>query len=414
MRGVKEDQIPMKRFISRINIKVKKKAWMDNLSESMSYEIIAQHSRRLILALQLNKIIKRFIIFCGKGSCYVRARITIREVALRSGVSIGTVSNVLNNVPSVGKSIRRRVLRVIRDLNYEPNRVAKSLVSGHTQTLAFIIPDICNPFFPEMVQGASDKASAHDYNLFLGNIGKYPKRETEYIRDFVSQGVDGLIIATSDYSKYGPEEQKQIRDLRIPIVMVDRNIPGLELDLVCFDNVRCAQIAVTHLVNSGYRKIGMILGPIQTMTARERLEGGSMILQERGLCRQELIKCGEFTLESGFQIMCSFLKNRNEVDAVFCANDMIAIGAIKAIEQKGYRVPEDVAVIGFDDLYLSSLIKPPLTAIHQPVYDLGATAVQMVIERIQGKAPQGSRKVILSGELVIRKSTLIPQANPNQ
>jgi LacI family transcriptional regulator len=334
--------------------------------------------------------------------------VTIKDVARLSRVSIGTVSHVSNEVPTVDRVIRKRVLKAIRELNYKPNRVAKSLVTGQSQTLAFIIPDICNPFFPEMVQAATDKAGEFGYSLFLGNIGRHPKREIEFIRNFISQGVDGLIIATSDYSDYSAEELDQVKAIDLPIVMVDRDIPSLDQDLVILDNVRSAQIVMTHLVNLGFRQIGMIMGPLKTLTARERLEGGRRILQEKGLYREDLIYCGDFTFENGFQTMSKWLAEGKKIEAVFCADDMIAIGAMKAIDQMGYRIPEDIAVTGFDDLYLSSLLKPPLTAIHQPIYDLGSIAVQMVIERIQGKAPQLPRKVVICGELVIRGSTVKP------
>jgi len=329
---------------------------------------------------------------------------TIKDVARRCEVSIGTVSNVLNNVPTVNKTIQRRVLKAIRELHYKPNRIAKSLVSGYSQTLAFIIPDISNPFFPELIRGATDKATVSGYSLFLGNIVKN-SREIEYIRQFISQGVDGLLIATSEYSDYTREEVDQINALDIPIVMVDRDLKGLERDLVILDNIPCAQTLMNHLIELGCKQIGMIVGPPHTLTARERLEGGRRALEEHGLFNNELVKVGGFDLESGFQIMQTFLTNRIQVDAVFCANDVIAIGAIKAIEQAGYRVPEDIAVAGFDDLFLSSLIKPTLTTIRQPTYEMGAIAVSLITERIQGKVTGFPRKVVLPGELIVRDST---------
>ncbi len=330
---------------------------------------------------------------------------TIKDVAQKAGVSIGTVSNVLNHVPTVNEAIRQRVVRAAKDLHYRPNQAAKSLVSGRTQTLAFIIPDICNPFFPEMIRGATGRADALGYSLFLGNADNDPAKETEYIRGFASQGVDGLIIATSDLSPKKSPELDQISGLDLPVVMVDRELEGLDRDLVIVDNVRCAYLAMRHLVEKGRERIGMIHGPLQTMTARQRLEGGRKALEEKHAFREELVRSGPFTFESGWSIMHSFLREEMKLDAVFCGNDMIALGAMKAIEENGLRVAEDIAVTGFDDLYISSLVKPGLTTIRQPTYELGATAVSMVVERIQGKAPGLSRKVILPGELVIREST---------
>lgn len=328
---------------------------------------------------------------------------TIKDVAKRAGVSVGTVSNVLNEVPTVNKPIRQRVLRSIKELNYKPNWIAKSLISGRTKTLAFIVPDICNPFFPEMVRGASDKASEYDYGLFLGNIDNNPQKETEYIQHFLSHAVDGFIIATSDCSS---DQVDQIKRLDVPVVIVDRELEGLKRDLVIVDNVRSAQTAVNHLIGLGHKRIGIILGQVQTMTAKLRLEGGKLALQAAGLFNEKLIRSGTYTYESGFGMMQSLLSGGKNLDAVFCANDMIAIGAINALEKEGYKVPEDVAVVGFDDISISRLIKPPLTTIRQPTYELGAIAVNMTIERIKGTASGVPRKVMLPGELAIRESTV--------
>jgi LacI family transcriptional regulator len=329
---------------------------------------------------------------------------TIKDVAKRAGVSIGTVSNVLNNVSAVNKTTRQRVLKAINELGYKPNRVAKSLVSGYTQTLAFIIPDICNPFFPELVRGASEQANAFKYSLFLGNIVE-GSREIDYIHHFVSQGVDGLLIATSEYSDYTAEEVDEINSLGIPIVMVDRDLKGIERDLVALDNIRCAEMLMEHLVSLGLQRIGIVVGPLHTLTARERLEGGKRVLQKENLFHDELVKTGGFNLQGGYQMMKAFLKEGGNLDGVFCANDVMAIGAIKAIEEAGYSVPRDISVAGFDDLPFSSLIKPPLTTICQPTYEMGKIAVTLAMERIQGKITGMARKIILPGELVIREST---------
>ena len=327
---------------------------------------------------------------------------TIRDIAKSSGVSVGTVSNVINNVPTVKEEVKRRVLKTINELNYSPSHAAKSLASGYTQTLAFIVPDICNPFFPEMVRGAVDTAKDFGYDIFLANIDNDPKKEIQYIANFIARGVDGLIIATSDCSS---EQVQQIRKMNIYVVIVDREIEDLERDLVMVDNVRCAYIAVRHLINLGHERIGIILGPMQTMTARQRLKGAKMALMENGLFDETLVKSGGYSFENGFQIIQGYLLGGKSIEAVFCANDMIAIGAIKAIEEAGCRVPDDISVIGIDDIMISRLINPPLTTVRQPIFDLGAIATKMVIERIQGTVTGVPRKVILPGELIVRQST---------
>lgn len=330
-------------------------------------------------------------------------KITAKDVAKRAGVSVGTVSNVLNDIPTVKKEIRQSVLKAIKELDYRPNRIAKSLASGRSQMIAFIIPDISNPFFPEMIRGATDKASELDYGVLLANTDNDYRKEIRYLQNFSSQGVDGLIISTSDCSSVQVDE---IEAIDIPVVIVDRQLEGLNRDLIIVDNFQCAKAAVNHLINLGCQRIGMILGPAQTITAKERFEGGKKALQEKGLFNEELIRSGSYSFEGGFENMMKLLKECKQVDGLFCANDMIAIGAIKAIEKMGHQVPKDIAVVGFDDIQIASLLKPSLTTIRQPTYDVGAIAVRLVIERIQGIAPEIRQKIVLPGELVIRESTM--------
>lgn len=330
---------------------------------------------------------------------------TIKDVALRAHVSIGTVSNVLNNVATVSDPIRQRVRRAIAALNYKPNRLAKGLVSGRSHSLAFIIPDITNPFFPEMVRGASERAASEGYSIFLGNVGPHSNQELEYIHHFMAQGVDGLILAASEYSTYVAAEMIELNNLRIPLVMVDRSLEGLQRDLVIVDNVACAGMAVNHLMETGRRRIALLMGPAVTMTARERLAGGRQALERRKLFRPELVRNGPYSLEGGRRMMRELLDSGQAFDGVFAGNDMIAMGALKQLEQAGRTVPDQVALVGFDDLYLSSLIRPALTSVRQPTAELGAHAVRLIIERLTGTEGAMPRKIILPGELMIRETT---------
>jgi LacI family transcriptional regulator len=336
---------------------------------------------------------------------------TIHDIAKRSGVSVGTVSNVINNRLSVKDQTRRRVRRAISALNYNPNRVAKSLASGRTQTLAFIVPDICNPFFPEMVRGAIDTANLHGYELFLANIDNDPRKEIQYIENFIARGVDGLIIVTSDCSS---EQVDQITRLNTQVVIVDREIKDLHRDLVIVDNHACGYQAAQHLLAGGSEPIGMIMGPLQTSTAQQRLKGARAALAARKRFDPDLVVSGTYTFESGFKLMQALLQDPKRVGGVLCANDMIAIGAIKAIQNAGRKVPQDVSVIGIDDIMLSRLVDPPLTTVRQPTFELGAVATRMILERIEGRTTGVPRKVILPGELVVRHSTRQPLGPPGE
>lgn len=327
---------------------------------------------------------------------------TIRDIAQRSGVSVGTVSNVINNVPTVKETIRRKVQQAIDELNYSPNPAARSLASGTSQTLAFILPDICNPFFPEMVRGAMETANSHHYEIFLANVDNDPRKEIRFIENFIRRGVDGLIIATSDCSS---KQVDRIRETVAHVVIVDREIDGLDRDLVVVDNARCAYMAVNHLIDQGCRNIGLILGPMETMTAQKRFEGARAALSKQGLFKEALVKSGAYAFESGFRIMQELLQGPQPVDAVMCANDLLAIGSMKAAQEEGVQVPDDISIVGIDDIMISRLVSPALTTVRQPTFDLGAIAARMVIERIQGSTKGGPRKIILSGELIVRGST---------
>ncbi len=317
---------------------------------------------------------------------------------------------MINGISSVKKGVRQKVLSAIEELNYQPNRAARSLAGGRTNTLAFILPDICNPFFPEMVRGAMELANQASIDIFLANIDNDPQKEIKYIDSFVKRGVDGLIIATSDVSS---KQGKHIGALNIPVVIVDRELQGLNRDLVIVDNYDCAFQAATHLIELGHQRVGIILGPEQTMTTRKRLQGVRDVLQERELFDASLVHHGSFSIDSGYGTMQAILNKGDPPSAVFCANDLLAIGAIKALQESGLNVPQDISVIGIDDIMLSSLVNPALTTIRQPTLDLGAMAAKLLIERIQGNYTGVHRKVILPGELIIRNSTRPYPAAPD-
>ena len=294
------------------------------------------------------------------------------------------------------------------ELNYQPNHAARSLAGGRTNTFAFILPDICNPFFPEMVRGAMESANQASIHMFLANIDNDPQKEINYIDSFVKRGVDGLIIATSDLSS---RQGKQIDTLNIPVVIVDRELPGLNRDLVMVDNYDCSYQAASHLIEMGHQRIAIILGPQQTMTARKRLQGARDALQEREIFDSRLVHYASYSIESGYATMQSILQKADLPSAVFCANDLLAIGSIKAVQESGRRVPQDISIIGIDDIMLSSLIYPALTTVRQPTFDLGAIAANILIDRIQSNDTGVHRKVILPGKLIIRNSTCPCQAD---
>lgn len=327
--------------------------------------------------------------------------VTIKDIAKRARVSVGTVSNVLNNTAIVREETKNRVLQAIEERNYEPSRIARSLASKKTKTLGFIIPDIANPFFPEMARGAEDYAVQRGYHIYLCNSDNNPKKEMEYIKDLTGRWVDGIVIVTSDSAT---EQVSELRKISIPLVAADREIENLETDTVIASNMKGAYEATRYLLELGHRNIAFICGPPITKTAQKRHEGYKKALNERGLYNLRLVRYGSYDMDTGIIMTKRLLKDEPTLTAVFAGNDMIALGVIKAVEEEGLSVPEDISVVGFDDIYVSALIKPRLTTVRQPIYEIGREAASILINRIEDKLPPDRIKKVLPCELVVRDS----------
>ncbi len=327
--------------------------------------------------------------------------ITIKEIAKKSGVSVGTVSKVLNYDMTVGEINRKKVMRTIEELNYKPNKIARSLSKGKTKNIGFIIPDITNPFFPALVKGASDVLISEGYYVHLCSSDDDPDKEDLYINDLKSMWVDGIIIAPSDTEN---RDVSVFNTITVPIVVVDREIEGLNRDLVIINNKEAAYEAVNYLIDNGHKKIVLLTGPEYTKTAQTRFEGWKKAVGEKKLFKKELVFWGRFTIDSGYEMMKKVFDNLGKVDAVFACSDFIALGAIQAIEERGYKIPDDISIIGFDDIYLSRFLKPPLTVVRQPIYDMGKTAGEILLKKMNNISDFVPERVVIKGKLVIRGS----------
>lgn len=327
--------------------------------------------------------------------------VTIKEIAKKAGVSVGTVSKVLNYDKTVSEINKRKVIRIIKELNYRPNRIARSLSKGKTKNVGFIIPDITNPFFPELVRGASDLLISNGYYVFLCSSDNDSNKEDFYINDLVSMWIDGIIIAPSDTEN---------RDISIfnkiisPFVVVDREIKELNKDLVIINNKKGAYEVVSYLISNGHKKIVLLAGPQYMKTAQDRFMGWKKALEEKALFREEFAFWGNFSIDSGYEMMKKVFNNLGKVDAVFACNDLIALGAIQAIEEKKYKIPDDISIIGFDDIYLSRFLKPPLTTVRQPIYNMGKIVAEILLDRMSSSVDFIPKKVVIEGSLVIRNS----------
>ncbi|AZR73753.1 LacI family transcriptional regulator [Anoxybacter fermentans] len=329
--------------------------------------------------------------------------VTIKDIAKEANVSTTTVSRVLNNKPDVSDKTKKKVLEVINKLGYNPNGIARGLVLQKTYTIGLIIPDICNPFFPEVARGIQDKARQLGYSVIFYNTDNNKQREKEAIDLLKSKQVDGIILSLSMSNK---EELDKLEEENFPVVQIDRKIPGSIFPTVTIDNILSAYNATKYLIELGHKYLAHITGNLGTKTGQDRLEGFKQALKEFNLdYKDEYILEGDYSKESGYKQMKTLLTQKKRPTAVFAANDLMAIGAYEAIFDYGLKIPEDISIIGHDDIDIASIIRPGLTTMTQPKYKLGQIAAEMLIKRIEGLESDNQQEVVLNTELIVRDST---------
>jgi LacI family transcriptional regulator len=335
-----------------------------------------------------------------------KKRVTLRDVALRANVSQKTVSNVIHNWPFVSDDTRDRVKRALAETGYRPSQVARSLVTGRTCTVGIVVPDISNPFFSTAFRGCEDKLTEHQYSVFLCNTDEDLEKERYYLESLVNQGVDGLILWGSQADAVTLDE---VVGDDVPIVSIDGSTASgpARFTSISIDNAGAAEQSVRHLIRHGRRRIGLILGASHRSTARARLCGYRRAVDESRLpFDPNLVVEDSPSIAGGYTATLKLLHQLPKPqwpDGLFCYNDLIAIGALAALEEMNLRVPEDVAVVGFDDIAPAALVTPMLTTVCVPQYDLGQLAAVELIQLLTGKT-QAPRTVDYTLELKIRNS----------
>lgn len=323
----------------------------------------------------------------------------MRDVARLAGVSTATVSRVLSSPDGVRAETRERVVSAIEKLGYEPNVSARNLRSNRTDTLIVVLPDINNPFFSLIVRGIEDVAHKQKYSVLLCNTDNDLDRELAYTRIVTQRGADGVIFLTARVSS--PHILMLAR--RVPVVLGCEYIEGA-VDQVSIDNQGASFDATRHLTELGHRRIAFVNGPRDIVLSRDRYKGYAAGLQQARIpLDPELVFGGTFYLESGAQAAERLLQLPDPPTAVFCANDEMAVGFMRKAFEMGRRVPEDVAVVGFDDLRFSAYHRPALTTVAQPTYEIGAMAARLLLEQIENRDTE-PRNIVLPHRLVIRES----------
>ena len=333
-------------------------------------------------------------------------RVTMADVAREAGVSMMTVSRVVNNKEGVSASTRQHVQAVIDRLGYRPSDIARGLVTKRTGTLGLIMPDISNPFFSEVARGAEHLAYAEDYNVFLCNTEEDTDRELAVLKSLEEKRVDGIVLCSSRLSV----EELEAATARHPaVVLVNRRLDSGEVGVVLIDDEKGAQLATQHLLEAGHEAIGFLAGPRASHSGRQRTLGHRAALTARGLSpNPDWTRNCRPTVEGGRETSRELLTTHPELTALFCYNDLVAVGALQACAHLGRCVPEDVAVVGCDDIPLAALITPPLTTTRGPRYELGKRAMALLLRQIEGCPEETEQdpcaEIVLQPELIVRAS----------
>lgn len=328
---------------------------------------------------------------------------TIYDVARQAGVAPITVSRVINNSGYISQETRARVQAVIDALGYVPNRVASSLRSRRTSLLALVITDITNPFFTQLARGVEDAASDAGYTVIFCNTDESQAEEQKYIDILLQNRVDGILLVPGGESAAAVE---MIQRNDTPVVALDRRLSGVTVDTVRGDSEGGAYDLTRLLTGLGHRRIALLNGPTELSIAQERASGYQRAMQEAGLPAPEALRfSGPLTQPGGYEMACRALALPERPTAFFAANNFITIGAIQAIQAAGLRVPDDVAVVGFDDLPPSMVIFPFLTVAVQPAYEMGRIGTQLLLARLAGRGPETCQDVVLPGQMIVRQSS---------
>ncbi|WP_051404894.1 LacI family DNA-binding transcriptional regulator [Bacillus cihuensis] len=332
----------------------------------------------------------------------MKIKATIKEVAKLAQVSTATVSNVINNTKYVSDEIKKQVYDAMSELNYVPNTLAKSLRVRESRLIGVMISDISNPFFSLVVRGIEDGLAQAGYNALLCNTDSNINKEREYLKVLQGKRIDGIFVSSSGNSE---EYFKEMWQIDIPLVFLNRCPEPLISDSVSTNNFEGALLATEHLIKHNYRKIGIITGPQNISTGRDRFNGFKQAIKLHDhTLYDHFIKHGDFTIESGYDLMKELLSDSCRPEAVLISNNQMTLGAYNYIQERGICIPEDLAIIGFDDPEWAAIANPPLTAVRQPAYEQGFEAAQLMIKKLNNTVDGKPQEIYFSPSLMIRKS----------
>ncbi len=330
--------------------------------------------------------------------------VTMADIAEKAGVSTNTVSRALHDKPDINDQTKEKILQIADELNYQPNRLAQGLRSSRTFTLGVVVADIQNPFFSGLLKGIEKAARGQRYSVIVQDTDEEYENEKSAVRTMLAEQIDGLLITPVQTDK---QTIIDLKESGLPFVLLGRHFDGLDTHYVVTDDVQGAFIATEHLIDRGHERIAVIAGPDHISSSVERLKGYKQALEEHGLpVRESFILPGTVTMEEGYETTEELLALDPQPTAVICYSDFVAFGVIKAAREAGLEIPEDLAVVGYDDIFFSTCAEVPLTTVRIPKEKLGKRAFHTLIDLIEDNDAETPLKQIkLDTELVIRNST---------
>jgi len=329
--------------------------------------------------------------------------ITLKMVAEKAGVSVNTASRAINNRPEINLETKKRVLQIAKELGYIRNAAAVALRTKKTGTIGVVIADNRNPFYAEVLNGMEEAARGKNYHIILANTQRDYKKEEEAINLLLAKRVDGLLITPVQDKD---DDIKNLIDANIPFVVVGRDFENIEVDAVYNDEVKGGFLATEYLIKKGHKRIALIDGFLYKSPAKGRLEGYKKALNKykyRIPLDESLISVGDINIEDGYERTKQMLEKKLDFTAIFAYNDMMAFGSMQAIKEKGLRIPEDIGLVGYDDIPFSSLISPALTTIRLKKQELGIESVKLLLSHINGNREK-PKKIMLDVDIIIRET----------
>lgn len=330
-------------------------------------------------------------------------KVTMLDIAKMAGVSKATVSMVLSKRDhSISEETKNKVLALAKEMNYIPNSLARSLSTKKTGTIGIVLPDITNPFFASIARAIEDEASLLGYNVIFCNTDSEINKEEKYIKLLISKLVDGVIFAAGGESK---NSVTMLKDNNVPFVLVDRYIDTHEEEYGVYALNRDGVLqGVEYLYNRGNERIAFVKGPKNLELSRQRLEGYEYSMNKYGIYNKDLIFEGDFTIDGGIKATKEILQSIGEIDAIFYSNDAMALGGIKVLLKNGFKIPEDIRVLGFDNIEISEIFEPELTTVAQPIYEMGKQSCKLLIDVIKGNKIE-NKQIYFQTKIIVRKTS---------